>query len=169
MTEQDVQQRLHEPAKFTADEIKVAVGIVNSFRPFSPKRDADHPIPSNILAIGPICQLFNSILRATGYSEFTKKLCPLSSCGKLQPIPLGATGICEALCAKGPRHFDVLDSKSRIRSLTTGASRPDTTRLIFASFFNMDKVLELCKRHGLVFADRQVSCSCMQTSDFVLK
>ena len=114
VTEQDVQQRLHEPDKFTADEIKVAVGIVNSFRPFSPKRDADHPIPQNILAIGPICQLFNMILWATGYGDFTRKLCPVSSCGKLQPIPLGATGICEALCAKDPRHFDVLDSKNWI-------------------------------------------------------
>jgi hypothetical protein len=147
-------EHLRDPSKYSDREIKVAVDIVNALRPFTPKGDSTNPVPRHVLATLPFVYLGNILIRAMGYSDFTKRICPVSSVGKLFAFTLNPIGICECLCAEDSGHFDVLDANGHVRSLVNGASKDSNRSAIIGAFFDLDKIDSICKRNGLIFADR---------------
>ena len=78
VTSEIVREHLYEDEKFSEDEIKVVVDISNLLRPYCPKRGADGKLHEHIFVLCPFCLLANHILRALGYSDFTRRLSPLS-------------------------------------------------------------------------------------------
>jgi hypothetical protein len=144
---------LHDPEKYSDDEVELAVKIVKWLRPFTPKQDTDGKIVCHPLVLGPFCYLANNFLRALGYQDFTRRLSPMSACGKRHPLPLSTAGICEILCAEQEGHYDAyLDG--RVHSTTTNASKATSRNIIFNSFFDMGVILRLCNEHNLIFSDR---------------
>lgn len=146
-----IRDHLYDVEKFNDIEINVVVHIVNRLRPYTPKRDADNKIHEHILTLGPFCHLANNLLRAMGYPNFTRRLFPLSSCGKSHPIPLNATGICEVLCSAEPGHFDV-KSDGKVVSYTNRAKKNE--KAIIGAFFELEVVHDICRQHNLRFEDR---------------
>jgi hypothetical protein len=154
VTREIFRDTLHEPQKYLDEELDVAVKIVNWLRPFTPKRGGpEDKIIAHPLVLGPFCFLANNLLRAIGYKQFSRRLSPLSSCGKVQPLPLGATGICEVLCAREGGHYDVCKD-GVIYSLTNSVSTPACKDVVFNAFFDMKKVEHILRSHNLVFQDR---------------
>jgi hypothetical protein len=146
-----VREHLYEAEKFNDNEINVVVRIVNMLRPFTPKRDENNKIHEHILTLGPFCLLANNLLRALGYSDFTRRLVPISSCGKSHAIPLNDIGVVETLCAREPRHFDV-ECNGRLVSDTSRAKK--NGKAILGAFFDLQIVHDICKQHDLQFDDR---------------
>ena len=150
---EDFKKVLHEPDKYSDHEIELAVKIVNWLRPFTPKQDLEGKLVSHPLTLGPFCYIANNILKAIGYKDFTRRLSPMSACGKRLPIPLSAAGICEILCAGQGGHFDAcLDG--RVHSTVPDASKPTSRRVIFSAFFDMEAIVKICNEYNLVFGDR---------------
>jgi len=149
-----VDKTLHKGSKYTREVKEAAVKIINLLRVFAPRASSDNKVHRHVLAVGPFCRLATVLLRALGYKEFAKKLCPISSAGKQQALPVGSTGLCEILCAEAQGHFDAMDNNNKIWSLTTYAARQDISDMIFRSFFDMRVVHSQCQKFGLKFADR---------------
>ncbi|KAG9067124.1 hypothetical protein KI688_011905 [Linnemannia hyalina] len=70
---------LHDPEKFTGEELDAVVHIVNQLRPYTPKKckiGNKDLFPKHILTVGPLAFICNSFLRAAGYQEFTRNSAP---------------------------------------------------------------------------------------------
>ncbi|KAI8361692.1 hypothetical protein B0O80DRAFT_165575 [Mortierella sp. GBAus27b] len=146
---------------FTEKECRVVAYLANLLRLFIPKRRprADGKGYQDSLAHvalrAPIVLIANSVLRAAGYPEFTRRNAPQTSSASLHGLQLGAVGLYEAFCGRGERQFDVQDaSKNPLTNYITLQSSPENKRAIFESFFNMRKVEKVCSDHGLTFRDR---------------
>ncbi|GJJ77561.1 hypothetical protein EMPS_09920 [Entomortierella parvispora] len=113
ITKDIVRQHLFDRHTFKENEVDAAVKIINALRPFTPN-PTPGTIPRHVLATGPFAYLANHLLRAMGFGNFTKKPYPTSAAGKLHPLPLGSTGIREALCSSKKEHFDVFDAKGTL-------------------------------------------------------
>ncbi|KAG0036363.1 hypothetical protein BGZ83_003824, partial [Gryganskiella cystojenkinii] len=149
-----LEKTLHERDKYTMDQKNAAIKIVNKLRLFAPRKDPNGKVPHHILAVGPFCRLSILLLRALGYKDFTRKLCPISACGTRQALPVGCNGICEILCSETPGHFDVFDHKGNVKSRTIFTGKPQVSDCIFRSFFDMNTVHNQCRKYNLKFADR---------------
>ncbi|GJJ74279.1 hypothetical protein EMPS_06637 [Entomortierella parvispora] len=154
ISEAEIRNHLFSGQSFKDNEIQVAVHIVNALRPFAPKKDASGSIPHHVLATGPFAYLANHLLIAMGFSEFSRQLSPVSSAGKLLPLPLNSTGISESLCALDPHHFDIFDSTGLLVSDQKHA--PGNAPTIFSAFFDMQVIHATCAKFGLRFGDRLV-------------
>ncbi|GJJ70397.1 hypothetical protein EMPS_02746 [Entomortierella parvispora] len=151
VTKDIVRQHLFDSHTFKENEVDAAVKIINALRPFTPKPTSG-TIPRHVLATGPFAYLANHLLHAMGFGDFTRKLYPISSAGKLHPLPLGSTGIREALCSSKKEHFDVFDAEGTLCS--TQALGVKNAPVIFSAFFDMSVIHSICQKYGLVFADR---------------
>ncbi len=145
---------LHEGNKYTLDQKNAAIKIINKLRLFAPRKDSDGKVPHHVLAVGPFCRLSVILLRALGYKKFSRKLCPISTCGTRQALPVGSNGICEILCSQTPGHFDVFDHQGNTKSRTIFTGQRQVSNAIFRSFFDMNIVHNQCQKYGLEFADR---------------
>jgi hypothetical protein len=89
-----------------------------------------------------IVLIANTVLRATGYPDFTCRIAPVPAAGSLHPIPLGAAALYECLCAKSPGHFDPFyDPTKKITSLPTAIHHKDE---LFASLFDISSINSIC-------------------------
>ncbi|GJJ78548.1 hypothetical protein EMPS_10907 [Entomortierella parvispora] len=154
ISEAEIRNHLFSGQSFKDNEIQVAVHIVNALRPFAPKKHASGSIPHHVLATGPFAYLANHLLIAMGFSEFSRQLSPVSSAGKLLPLPLNSSGISESLCALDPHHFDIFDSTGLLVSDQKHA--PGNAPTIFSAFFDMQVIHATCAKFGLRFGDRLV-------------
>ncbi|GJJ73129.1 hypothetical protein EMPS_05487 [Entomortierella parvispora] len=152
-THQMVRDHLFEPESYSDSEIDVAVNILNLLRPYTPKKDEEGKIQEHLFILGPFCHLANNILTALGYHDFTRRLSPVSSCGKDHPLPLTPIGICETLCAQEPGHFDVRDRDAgKVVSLVKVANKNKS--VVIGAFFDLEILHNICKKHHLQFEDR---------------
>ncbi|GJJ74087.1 hypothetical protein EMPS_06445 [Entomortierella parvispora] len=149
-----VRDHLYEPEKFSDDEIKAVVDIVNKLRPYTPKRDDSNKLQEHILVLGPFCFLANNLLRALGYPDFARKLFPMSSCGKSHPTVLDAPGIREVLCSRNEEEFEIV-SDGKVLS-TDQAKKHVNVKKVLGAFFDLNFVMNVCKRHHLRFEERIV-------------
>ena len=101
--------------------------------------------------MGPFCLLANNLLRALGFSDYTRRLFPISSCGKSHAIPLNAAGVFEVLCASGPGHFDV---RTDGKMVTGAAQARKNETAILGAFFDLEVVRDICRQHHLLFENR---------------
>ncbi|KAG0050544.1 hypothetical protein BGZ83_004667 [Gryganskiella cystojenkinii] len=148
--------KLYKADDFTADQIEAATDICNRFRLHSAKKlkSTDTFIRHPFL-FAPLIHLMNALLRAAGYKKFTRRLAPLSSCGKLQSLPLNATSIFMTLCNADPHRFDVKDRR-RNCIITSGQdlSDPEIRRCVMHAILNVPKLQAICHQHGLSFSKR---------------
>ncbi|KAF9538594.1 hypothetical protein EC957_006433, partial [Mortierella hygrophila] len=95
----------------------------------------------------------NSTLRAAGYHEFTRRICPIPSATSTHPLPLNAAAINEVLTSSGKSHFDVLEPGSFGQTIKSPQPARDIARgqATFAAFFDM-KIHRVCQDYGLAFA-----------------
>jgi hypothetical protein len=132
-------------------------------RPFSPKKvtvNGKTSIPMHLMSVGPFCLISNAILRAAGYPDFTRRLCPTYSTGSVHALPLSPVGLFECLCAEGRNHYDIYRTDGSLISSTNAVNTiPGDDATVLGAFFDLDKLRDLCKRHGLVFDDRYILLS----------
>jgi hypothetical protein len=146
---------------FTENECRVVADLANLLRPFIPKRRLrsdgkgyQDPL-AHVALQAPIVLIANSVLRAAGYPQFTRRITPQTSSASLHGLQLGAVGLYETFCSKAGRQFDVQDaSKNPLTNYLTLQSSTENKKAIFESFFDMRKVEKVCSDHGLTFRDR---------------
>jgi hypothetical protein len=142
---------------FTIQECEVVSNIVRLLRPFIPRQkvqgqdrlDCHHP-----LLLAPFCVLANTILRATGYSHFTRCLSPIPSVSKLHALHLSATGLYETLCGFQVGRFRVCGPDGPITNAPQVTKSMAHKEAMFESFFDMRTINKLCASHGCTFARR---------------
>ncbi|KAF8946740.1 hypothetical protein BGZ46_005697, partial [Entomortierella lignicola] len=131
---------------FTTHECDVVAKLVNILRPYIPKRrpgrdgeKSQQSIP-HVALRAPLVLLANSVLRASGYHEFTRRLAPQVSAASLHALPLGAVGLYEVLCPSSEKRFDVKDvDDAPLTSYRSITAQPANKRAIFGSFFDLMK------------------------------
>ncbi|KAG0275258.1 hypothetical protein BGZ96_003856, partial [Linnemannia gamsii] len=160
VTDAMVREELYNPELYTAEDIGMVTRMVTLLTPFTPKRTGPGPdgaFPRHILTTGPFAYLANSILRASGYSDFTRRLCPVHSVGHRHALPLDATGMYEVFYGPDPDWFDVVGPNGRIISSAV-ATRMSLSHkdAMFSAFLDRGVIDEVCKAHGLHFAQRLI-------------
>jgi len=147
--------------KFTDHECEVVAALANCLRPFIPKRrprsdgKGYQDSLAHVALRAPIVLIANHVLRATGYTDFTRRISPQASSASLHGLQLGAVGLFETLCSKNEGRFDVHDKRGqKLTNYMTIQSSPENKRVMFESFFDMDKVESICNDHGLKFRNR---------------
>ncbi|KAF9109429.1 hypothetical protein BGX27_007636 [Mortierella sp. AM989] len=146
---------------FTDHECDVVAYLTNLFRPYAPKRTLsadgssyDDHLP-HVTLRAPMVLIAISTLHATGYSKFIHRVSPQVSTGKPWALCLIAVGMYDVFCKKQPGHFDIQDAfGSRITDYEVITSLPGNKRSVMGSFFNMEKVDQICRFHGLAFRNR---------------
>jgi hypothetical protein len=152
-----------EGNQFTTYECEVVADLANRLRPYVPKkwlRSDGHGLRNHsphVALRAPLVLLANTVLRATGYSKFCRRISPQVSPASLYPLHLGAVGMYEVLCGRSGSYFQVFDSSnSLISNKELITTIPGIKSTIFGSFLHMKKVNEICRSHGLFFSNRQV-------------
>ncbi|KAF9943664.1 hypothetical protein BGZ70_005598 [Mortierella alpina] len=145
---------------FEDNECDVVLKIGRLLGPFVPKRrPADDGSKTrdalpHVTLRAPLALIANTVLRLTGYSQFTRRLSPHISVASVHALNLGAVGMYEVLSGGG----GLFDIKDRHGTYLTSA-RPITAdplnkRAVFGAFFDINKIDQICVKHGLVFRDR---------------
>ncbi|KAF9358967.1 hypothetical protein BGX26_000509 [Mortierella sp. AD094] len=149
-------------SEFTTEECDIVAKLANWLRPYVPKRrpsdgqKTQASIP-HVALRAPIVLIANTILRATGYHEFTRRLAPQISTSSSHGIALGAVGIYECLCSNLKRQFDVMDVDGNpLTSYRQITAQPLNKRAVFGAFFDLKKIDSVCRSHGLEFRNRIV-------------
>ncbi|CAO3564587.1 unnamed protein product [Mortierella alpina] len=145
---------------FGDDECDVVLKIGRLLGPFVPKRrpatddgKTRDAIP-HVALRAPLAFIANSVLRLTGYSEFTRRLSPHISVGSVHALNLGAVGIYEVLSGGGGL-FDIKDRHGTyLTSAKAITADPLNKRAVFGAIFDMATIEQICVKHGLVFRDR---------------
>ncbi|KAG0195231.1 hypothetical protein BGX28_001901 [Mortierella sp. GBA30] len=139
-------------------ECQVVAHLANIFRPYIPKRWMNPTTSTlqdsieHVTLRAPFAVIANTILQATGYRDFTRRLMPRVAPSSLYGLQLGAVGMYEVFCAEAPGHFDVKDAIGvPLTSVRDVTSKPANKRAIFQQFFNMSNVDKFCRSHGLEF------------------
>ncbi|CAO3565989.1 unnamed protein product [Mortierella alpina] len=146
---------------FTDKECSVVVKLANLFRPYAPKRrptlegtKTEKPL-AHVALRAPFVMIGNAILRASGYPDFTRRIAPQISSGSTHALHLGAVGVYEVLCSEEEGQFDIQDSDgNRITSVKAVTSPPSNKDAVLGSFFDLNEVTRICRKHGLKFAQR---------------
>ncbi|KAF9575456.1 hypothetical protein EC968_003061 [Mortierella alpina] len=145
---------------FEDHECDVVLKIGKLLGPFVPKRrpatdgrKTRNSIAHVVLRV-PLAVIANTVLRLTGYSEFTRRLSPHISVGSLHALNLGAVGVYEVLSGSDGL-FDIKDHHGSYltnRKLIT--EDPRNKRAVFGSFLDLYRIDQICANHGLVFRER---------------
>lgn len=97
----------------------------------------------------PFCILANDILRATGYSKFTRLLFPRPNPLHLQALEINAPSLYQLLISK-PNPLSIADfNDNKIDSIEYARSNKDA---VFCSIFDMAQIKEACESYHLDFA-----------------
>ncbi|KAG0282030.1 hypothetical protein BGZ97_009163, partial [Linnemannia gamsii] len=142
---------------FTTDECHLVAKMVRLLRPYIPSQGAqgsDRLGDHNPLLLAPFCVIANTLLRATGYSHFARRLSPIPSICSLHALQLSATGLYETLSGYHDGRFKILGPDGPIIQVSQVTKSNAHRDVVFASFFNMDVIHDLCSQHGVVFARR---------------
>jgi hypothetical protein len=96
----------------------------------------------------------NTVLRVTGYHEFTRLLAPVISPSGLHALALGAVGMYEVLCSADPDQFDLSYKGSALAQRPQVSTNPEIKRAIMGAFFDMTTIDRTCHNHRLEFSNR---------------
>jgi hypothetical protein len=158
-----VKNTAFEENKFTDRECEVVANLANILRPFIPKKvcssDPDSSSfknpPPHVTLRAPIVMIANTILRATGYSRFCRRMAPQISAGSLQAMPLSATGLYEILCSAQEKQYDISGADGRPLTLIANVTSPkENKEAVFKSLFDISVIKKVCQSHGLTFKNR---------------
>lgn len=148
---------------FTDNECDVVLKIGNALRPFIPKRrpgdgDGKTRAPLEHLVLrAPLVLIANTVLRLTGYRDFTRRLSPQITTGTPHALSLGGVGIYEVLSGKDGS-FDIkIDNSAKEEYLTSYRSvttNPANKRVAMGAFFDLAVIDKICKDHALKFYNR---------------
>lgn len=137
--------------------------LANALRPYVPRKwpctDSSNLKNStpHVTLRAPLVIIANAILRVTGYNQFTRRLVPQISPTSLHSLALGPVGIYEVLCHKSENHFDVKDMcGTKVTDYRKITEHDWNKRAVMGSFFDLNKIEEICKAHGLTFRERLV-------------
>ncbi|KAF9150562.1 hypothetical protein DFQ26_001570, partial [Actinomortierella ambigua] len=162
VTPDDVKEHAFKNDDLTQQEIDTIVKITNELRPYVPKRclakqGGERAHTPHVVTRAPIVMIANAVLRATGYSQFTRRLAPQVSGMAVNSLHLGVNTVYEALCSAEANQFDADDANGiMFRSPAQAMNSKENKRALYSAFFNMERVDSICKAHGLVFADRMM-------------
>jgi hypothetical protein len=106
----------------------------------------------HVVARAPIVLIANTVLRAAGYSEFTRAVAPAFSPSSRHSVPLNPSTIYEILGNPKPGRFNLRSANGDI--ITSADSARHNTTEVLGSFFDLEKIQELCDERGLVFQER---------------
>lgn len=156
-----VRKTAHKHDEFTDKECKVVAQLANALRHFVPKRRPREDglgfqgsLPCMVLR-APLVLIANTILAATGYTRFTRRIAPQISPADMHGLHLGAVGVYETLCSENERQFDILDKNGLpLVNRANVTAIPGNKDAVFASIFDLNKIKNICKTHGLEFHDR---------------
>jgi len=150
-----IKEQAFKGIQYTDAECDVVLKLGKILWPFVPKRDSKHEAIAHVALRAPIALIANSILRITGYYEFTRMIAPSISTSSLHGLGLNAVGLYEVLCSAGKRHFDVNDASGEPLSDVSKVTTPrENKRAVFEAFFDMATVDKLCDTYGLRFHNR---------------
>jgi hypothetical protein len=157
ITEGVVREALFEPDRFSSNEVEAVVRLLNLLRPYTPKKSESgpNPYPKSVLVCGPFVYIANAILRACGYKDFSRRLCPVYSVGHRHSVPLSASSIYEVFGGRMADRFDIRGPNNRLITSTVVSTMSLAHRnCMFSSFFDIRVIDDICRQHGLVFAQR---------------
>ncbi|GJJ74906.1 hypothetical protein EMPS_07264 [Entomortierella parvispora] len=155
-----IKDTVYKGTSFTENQLMVAQKIINALRPYVPRRwrnaqDDDYrPHTPHIVLRAPIVLISNAILRLLGQVEFTRRLSPVISSGKLHGLHLGARHIYEVLSGPMGGRYDINGDLGIITNVTDCVGSLMAKRAVFANFFDIDKIDAICKKHGFQFGTR---------------
>ncbi|KAF9079434.1 hypothetical protein BGX27_006453, partial [Mortierella sp. AM989] len=155
-----VRKTSHVKSDFTDSECEVVALLANALRPYVPHKrktpdsSALQKAIPHIALRAPLVLIANSVMLATGYSQFTRRISPQISPASVHGMSLNPVGIYETLCKSTENHFDVRDMDGRMitdyRNIT---KYQPNRRKVMGSFFDLNKIDEICGAHGLTFRD----------------
>lgn len=156
-----VRKSSHIKSELTDRECDVIALLANALRHYVPKKQKksdslalQNAIP-HVTLRAPLALIANVILRATGYSHFTRVISPEISPASLHALSLNPVGIYEVLCNRMENHFDVTDTEGKVLSDRTVITKcPENKRKVIGSFFDLRKIDDVCDAHGLTFRNR---------------
>jgi hypothetical protein len=161
ITSETIQQSAHKGTVFSDKECHVAQHIANWLRPYVPRRvqsemrDGTRPAAAHFLLRSPVAIIANNVLRATGYSQFCRKLFPEVSPASVHGLQIGAPSLYEIFGDSINGDFDIKDhNHNTITNLTMIKSTEEGRRAIFSNFFDVDRIEQICDEHGLLFRHR---------------
>ncbi|KAF9981196.1 hypothetical protein BGZ65_004214 [Modicella reniformis] len=132
-TLQQVQEAAFEDHDFTA-ELNVVKILANLLQPFTPRRWKTND----------------------GAMSSSRRIAPHVSTGDVHALQLGAMQLFEALCSADENHFDVNDiygnPLTNVYNVTSPKGNKDA---VFAAFFDVPKINQICQAHGTRFLNRQ--------------
>ncbi|KAG0171519.1 hypothetical protein DFQ29_008791 [Apophysomyces sp. BC1021] len=133
-------------------EEEVVCMIANFLRPFAPTSEFADVRKPPILYM-PFVVLGNAILRATGYSNFVRRICPEVGLSDIHVVALDEAAMYETLCCRTTgAQFSVRDAG--LQPITSiSAARKNKERMLF-SFFDEDRINGVCAAYGLEFRHR---------------
>jgi hypothetical protein len=160
-TFQQVESTAFKDHKFTDAELEVVRNLANSLRPFTPRRwrsDGEEGYRAHtphVALRSPIVILANAVCRATGHSDFARRIAPHVSTGDVHALHLGPAQLFETLCSAEEDHFDVKDIYGNILTNVGNVTSPKGNMdAIFNAFFNVPRIREICRAHGTHFVNR---------------
>ena len=148
-----VRSKAFRQSAFSDEECNVVLKLAGLLYPYVPKKSPGKVSISHVTLHAPIVLIANSILRSTGYHEFTRKMAPVASTSSLHSLALGAMGVFEVFCAKGGM-FNVNDASGEILTAGGNATLPENKPAIFGAFFDLERLKMICYDHGLRFYNR---------------
>ena len=160
-TIEQVQDAAFKDHDFTEAQLDVVKTLANQLRPFMPRRwrtedgDAYRAHTPHVVLRSPIVVLANAVLRATGHLDFARRIAPHVSAGDVHSLQLGPMQLFEALCSSEENHFDINDINgnplTNVGNITSPKENKDA---VFGAFFDIPKLNQICRAHGICFGNR---------------
>jgi hypothetical protein len=147
-----VRETAFSQSNFTDQECSVVADLANKLRPYIPKRVRredgigwKEPTP-HVSLRAPLVVIANTVLRSTGYCNFTRRVAPHVSPAALHGLHLGATGLYET--------FSQFEITVDGQPLTARRKVSGNERSVFASFFDINAIDRICMKYKLDFRNR---------------
>ncbi|KAG2222898.1 hypothetical protein INT45_013529 [Circinella minor] len=153
VSDNEVLKAFHDKS-LKSDEVAVVKLITNQLLPYSPHSDS-----ICLLTQLPFVLLANSILIAVGYHDHVQEISPIVSPHKIHAILINSAIMYETLTPhkdgipQGPFEVTPVGTDDAITSSYAARKNGDP---MWGSFFDKEKVVSLCNRHKLIFANRMV-------------
>lgn len=159
ITREQVEHYAHSGHDFLQKETSVVASLCNVLYPFVPHRtiNNDGKEVKPLLHVAtqvPLIMIANTVFRATGRAELCQELCPSVSSSAVHAIPLGSAGCFEMLCQRGPGFFDIKGADGTPMTSVAQAAKASNKTAVLASFFSLQRIQDICHKHGLDFANR---------------
>ncbi|GJJ73706.1 hypothetical protein EMPS_06064 [Entomortierella parvispora] len=155
-----IKDSLYKGTSFTERQLLVAQKIINFLRPYVPRRwrdaedeDYRHHTPHIVLR-APIVLISNAVLRLLGQTEFTRRLSPSISSGKIHGLQLGAGHLYQVLSGESAGRYDLHGATGIMTNVADCTASFNAKRVVFANIFDIEKIEGICKRHGFTFGMR---------------